>query len=69
MLASNVGNYVLLERVSDDEDLGVLYEKTDTEYRHLNADYFKTVAVRENGVIDLHQAHGTVNTGLWLKVS
>ncbi len=67
MRPSNIGTYVLLEQVSLDEDLGVLFEHTDTVAKHINADYFKTVAIRHNGNIDLHEVHGTVDTGLFLK--
>ncbi len=70
MLKSNVGTYVKLELVEDtDEDLGVLYERTDEVYKHITADYFKTVAIRDNSGIGLHEVHGTVDRGLWLKIS
>ena len=70
MRPSNVGTYAEIKQVdTSDEDLGVLYEKTGEQRNHVNADYFKTVAIRENGVIDLHEIHGTVDRGLWLKIS
>ena len=72
MLPSNVGNYAHIERVDTfDEDLGVLYEKDGEEYRHVVADYFKTVAIRSRttGIIGLHEVHGTVDTGMWLKIT
>ena len=69
MLPSNVGNYAHLEQVNTtDEDLGVLYEKDGEEYKHITADYFKTVAIRENGTIQLREVHGTIEKGLWLKL-
>ncbi len=70
MRPSNVGKYVKIELVdTTDEDLGVLYEKTEILASNKHADFFKTVAIRENGVIDLKEIAGTVDNGMWLKIS
>ena len=70
MRPSNVGIYAQIEQVdTTDEDLGVLYEKTGETANHKHADFFKTVAIRENGIIQLVEAAGTVDNGMWVKIS
>ena len=70
MRLSNLGTYAEIKRVDTaDEDLGVLYEKTGEQRKHVHADYYKTVAIRENGVIELHEIHGMVDLGMFVKIS
>jgi len=74
MRPSNLGTYAeikLVDTISEgpDQGIGTLYEKTGEQRKHVHADYFKTVAIRENGVTALHEIHGMVDLGMFVKIS